>query len=96
MNIVPVKSNPNDKTPRMLPPNQCYFMKDAGGRVHSQLFISVDFGARANGFLSACGTKEEPSVEEIATILLNDPRRFYGLANGRDKCVPVHFVFICY
>jgi Protein of unknown function (DUF3684) len=36
-------------------------------------------------FLGACGTRQEPSVEEIAQILLADPRRIYELANGREK-----------
>jgi hypothetical protein len=39
----------------------------------------------ANGFLSVCGTKREPSVEEIAQILLANPRKFYELADGREK-----------
>jgi hypothetical protein len=75
----------DSSTTRMLPPTQCYFLKDARGQFHSKLFISVDFGPRANSFLSACGTKDEPSVEEIANILLNNPKQFYEIAEGRDK-----------
>jgi hypothetical protein len=45
----------------------------------------VDFGARANVFLGACGTKQELSVEDIAQILVAEPRRIYELANGREK-----------
>ncbi|KAH9061942.1 hypothetical protein EDB87DRAFT_1682606 [Lactarius vividus] len=52
--------------------------------LHAKLFSFVDFGSRANRFLAACGTKKEPSVEEIAQILLEDPRKFYELANGRE------------
>lgn len=70
---------------RMLPPSQCYFSGTSNVQFHSKLFVFVDFGNQANQFLSACGTKHEPSVEEIAKILLEDPRKFYELADGRDK-----------
>jgi hypothetical protein len=89
MPLVPTRAGP-DAPVRMLPPAQCYFLRDAAhGGVHSKLFraVSVDFGPRANAFLSACGTKEEPSVEEIASILLRNPRHFWELAEGRDQCV---------
>jgi hypothetical protein len=58
------------------------FGTDSKGRFHSKLFTFVDFGALANAFLSACGTKHEPSVEEVAQILLADPYKFYELAGG--------------
>jgi hypothetical protein len=32
--------------------------------------------------LSACGTKHEPSVEEVVVTLLNDPHKFYSLTEG--------------
>lgn len=69
-------------------PRQCYFRGSNGGQqLHSKLFTFVDFGLPANQFLSACGTKREPTVEEVAQILLENPRRFYETAEGRDKCV---------
>ena len=71
----------------MLPPTQCYFRREDNTQIHSKLFNFVDFGTQANQFLSACGTKHEPTVEEIAQILLDDPRRFWELAEGRDKYV---------
>src|ERR1700721_2550961 len=70
---------------RWMPPNRCYFGSDTRAQFHSKLFIFIDFGHLANNFLSACGTKREPSVEEIAEILLAGPRKFYELANGCDK-----------
>ena len=81
--FVPVKSTGDDSTNR-LQPIQCY-SGTAGSELHSKLFAFVDFGARANLFLGACGTKEEPSVEDIAQILVADPPRIYKLANGREK-----------
>lgn len=47
----------------------------------------MDFGPSANSFLSACGSKQEPSVEEVASILVADPRKFYDLAGGYEKYV---------
>lgn len=86
MRIVPSPENPPKSTgTRLLPPNQCYFKGESSGQFHSKLFVFVDFGTSANSFLKACGTKGEPSVEEIAQILLKDPRGFFELAEGRDK-----------
>ncbi|KAI0933780.1 hypothetical protein AcW1_005516 [Taiwanofungus camphoratus] len=70
---------------RMLPPSQCYFSGDSSAQFHSKLFVFVDFGTQANRLLSACGVKHEPSVDEIARILLDNPRQFYALAEGRDN-----------
>ena len=81
--FVPVTSTEDNSTKR-LQPIQCY-SGTAGSELHSKLFAFVDFGARANLFLGACGTKEEPSVEDIAQILVAEPRRIYNLANGREK-----------
>jgi len=54
-------------------------------KFYSQLFTFVDFGTSANAFLKACGTRGEPSVEDIALALLRDPQRFLQLAEGWDK-----------
>lgn len=67
-----------------LPPNQCFFAGDARPQFHSELFPFVDFGPRANHFLRSCGTKREPGIDDLVWILLDDPRRFYELANGKD------------
>jgi hypothetical protein len=83
--FVPVKSIGGKSVIRRLQPIQCYFSGTGGSELHSKLFAFVDFGARANVFLLTCGTKQEPSVEEIAQILLKDPREIYQLANGREK-----------
>lgn len=83
MAFVPLKG-PNGKI-RHLPPTQCYFKGDSQAQFHSKLFTFVDFGATANAFLSACGVKHEPSVEEVTKILLENPRKFYDLAEGREK-----------
>ncbi|KAI0267320.1 hypothetical protein BC834DRAFT_981543 [Gloeopeniophorella convolvens] len=83
--FVPTRSMGDKSVLRRLPPKQCYFSGVGGAELHSKFFVFVDFGARANAFLAACGTKQEPSVEEIAQILLTDPRQFYEHANGRES-----------
>ncbi|KAL6309180.1 hypothetical protein BKA93DRAFT_925530 [Sparassis latifolia] len=75
----------SDSAMRLLPPSQCFLSGESNAQFHSKLFVFVDFGPQGNRFLSACGTKQEPSVEEIAQILLGNPRQFYQLAEGRDN-----------
>ena len=89
--IVPIETtspkvdDKGKKAVRLMAPSQCYFKKDSQTSVHSQLFTFVDFGTEANRFLSACGTKVEPTVEEIAQILLENPHRFWKLANSSTE-----------
>jgi hypothetical protein len=84
MSIVPARSPKTGKLTNV-PPSQCYFLREgARASVHSKLFAYVDFGPRANGFLAALGAKEEPSVDEVAQMLLRSPREFWTLADGRD------------
>lgn len=67
----------------MMRPRECFF-RGAGQRdgVHSKLFTFVDFGNKANNFLRACGVKNEPNIQEIADLLVQDPKRFLELAGG--------------
>lgn len=84
--MIPVEigSSKSGNPIRLLTPKQCYFKGDSNAQVHSKLFTFIDFGP-GNDFLSACGVKREPSVEEIANILLENPRRFFELAGGKEK-----------
>ncbi|KAH7929282.1 hypothetical protein BV22DRAFT_1081369, partial [Leucogyrophana mollusca] len=85
--FVPSRGPETDKKPshRWLSPSQCYLGAASKGQFHSKLFVFVDFGLAANRFLSACGSKHEPSVEEVAGILISGPRKFYELAGGREN-----------
>ncbi|KAG1807427.1 uncharacterized protein BJ212DRAFT_1449281 [Suillus subaureus] len=83
--IVPTQVEPGSQALRWLSPSQCYLGGVSKGQFHSKLFVFVDFGPSANSFLSACGSKQEPSVEEVANILVTDPRRFYDLAGGYEN-----------
>lgn len=84
LSIIPVKES-DKQSIQMLAPKDCYFKRDSSESFHSKLFVFVDFGPKANTFLSACGIKHEPSVEEIVQILLTDPKKFYHLAGGKDR-----------
>ncbi|KAG7090828.1 hypothetical protein E1B28_009910 [Marasmius oreades] len=66
-------------------PSQCYFGQDARQTFHSKLFVFVDFGQVANGFLNACGLKPQPTTDEVAQILLGDPDNFYALAGSAEN-----------
>jgi Protein of unknown function (DUF3684) len=83
--FVPVKSTGNNQKIQRLQPIRCYFSGTGSAELYSKLFAFVDFGPRANRFLADCGTKQQPSIEEIVQILLANPREFYELANGREK-----------
>jgi hypothetical protein len=82
--FVPVNSTGDKSIIKRLQPNQC-FLGAANSELYSKLFAFVDFGARANGFLGACGARQEPSVEDFAQLLLAEPRTIFKLANGREK-----------
>jgi hypothetical protein len=81
--FVPVKPT-GDKGFTKRQPNQC-FLGAANSELYSKLFAFVDFGVRANLFLAPCGARKEPSPEDFAQVLLEEPRRIYRLANGREK-----------
>lgn len=68
---------------RTYPPSQCFFGQEGKEGFHSKLFVYIDFGTSANSFLSTCGSKREPTVEEITLMLLADAHNFYQLAGGR-------------
>lgn len=82
--FVPVESTGDKVYIKRFRPIQCFFGKQRS-EPHSNLFAFVDFGTRGNKFLEYCGAKQEPSIEDVALILLADPRRAYELANGREK-----------
>jgi hypothetical protein len=82
--FVPVESTGDKVYIKILRPIQC-FLGEQRSEPHSNLFAFVDFGTRGNEFLEYCGSKQEPSIEDVARILLADPRRAYELANGREK-----------
>ncbi|KAH7882874.1 hypothetical protein F5I97DRAFT_1930497 [Phlebopus sp. FC_14] len=82
--IVPMKGT-GPQPVRWLSPAQCYLGGATKGEFHSKLFIFIDFGPVANRFLSACGSKNEPSADEVAGILIAGPKKFYELSGGYEN-----------
>ena len=82
---MPIPRGKDGSPMRWLPPSHCYLRGESKESFHSQLFTFVDFGTTANAFLTACGTRNQPSVEEVAKTLLDDPRHFYELSGGPIK-----------
>lgn len=87
MNIVPVLEYHKFSDAVLAPPNRCYFKGGSHQEFYSRLFSFVDFGTSANSFLNACGTKEEPSAEDIAELMSHDPHKFFELIGGQEKRV---------
>ena len=82
--FVPVESTGYKGDTKILQPRRCFLGKRPS-ELHSKLFAFVNFGTRANEFLKCCYTREAPSAEDIAQVLLAGPLRVYELANGRKE-----------
>lgn len=82
--FVPVESTGYKGDIQRLQPKRC-FLGEQPSELYSKLFAFVNFGTCGNKFLEFCGTKQQPSIEEVARILLADPGKAYKLANGREK-----------
>ncbi|KAG6369267.1 hypothetical protein JVT61DRAFT_15512 [Boletus reticuloceps] len=80
MQIVPTSTS---GVLQWMTPTQCYLgrPKDEFTR---ELFTFVVFGTKANDFLRACGSKDEPSVKDLVERLVNDPERFRMVAKGNQ------------
>lgn len=68
----------------MLPPAKCHIGQGLQQGLYAKLFIFVDFGTKANRFLSACDSKNQVSIEDIAKVLIENPERFFELAGGYE------------
>ena len=77
--FIPTSATGTDKW--MVAPRKCY-LGESSSYLYSKLFTFVDFGNHANSFLSACGAKKEPTVDHIATALIQDPQNFFQLAGS--------------
>lgn len=55
------------------------------GSLYANAFTFVDFGPRANLFLTQCGVRSEPSHKDIARLLLREPDRMLRQAGSPEK-----------
>ncbi|KAH6912035.1 hypothetical protein BKA70DRAFT_1266345 [Coprinopsis sp. MPI-PUGE-AT-0042] len=81
--FIPVKSATGDGFFSHLPPSKCY-LGISSHPIYSRVFTFVDFGPKANPFLAFCGVKAEPTVDEIAAALAEQPEQIYHLSCGVD------------
>lgn len=65
---------------KFVKPSDCYVGKGDDDSMRSRLFTWVDFGAKAQAFLIACGVRPEPTPQQIVDMLLSDPQAFLKLA----------------
>eukprot|EP01135_Chromosphaera_perkinsii_P000161 Nk52_evm57s32 gene=Nk52_evmTU57s32 len=77
--MIPVRDRASNNTEYFCA-NDVYFggVSSNGEEELIDLFTYVNFeDASAHSFLKACGVKEEPTPEELAKELVNDPGKFY-------------------
>lgn len=65
-----------------LAPRKCYL---GSSSMYGEIFDFVDFGQAANVFLKACGSKEEPTKLEIATLAAEQPAQLLSVLQSSDK-----------
>ncbi|KAI8623835.1 hypothetical protein F5Y19DRAFT_481305 [Xylariaceae sp. FL1651] len=65
-----------------LSPRHCYL---GSSTMYGEIFDFVDFGQSANLFLSACGSKNEPTKLEIAQLAAGEPARLLSVLQSPDK-----------
>ncbi|KAA1076386.1 hypothetical protein PGT21_005519 [Puccinia graminis f. sp. tritici] len=72
-------------------PGGCFFQSadSTNQGPFKSLFTYIDFGPSARPFLLACGVKNEPTVQEIAQMLIADPAKFYALAGSAEEYLQV-------
>nr|XP_031863300.1 uncharacterized protein CI109_001175 [Kwoniella shandongensis]KAA5530372.1 hypothetical protein CI109_001175 [Kwoniella shandongensis] len=81
--LVPVKTS---KDIQLFKPSQVYFVsKDGADELYKSAFVFVDFGERANMFLRYCGVRSEPSVKDIAKLLMSEPAKMLEQAGSADR-----------
>ncbi|KAI0007386.1 hypothetical protein F4779DRAFT_513468 [Xylariaceae sp. FL0662B] len=63
-------------------PRHCYL---GSSTMYGDIFDFVDFGSSANAFLSACGSKTEPTKLEIAQLAAGEPARLLSVLQSSEK-----------
>ncbi|MCJ1401375.1 hypothetical protein MMC11_004587 [Xylographa trunciseda] len=84
--FVPIthKSSSLKGSNRLLPPRLC-FLGTGNDDKYSQIFDYVDFGSTANSFLLRCGSKHEPSTQELAQLVVREPARVFTVFESPDR-----------
>lgn len=61
---------------RHIAPRVCFLGNDDR---YAEIFDYVDFGQEANSFLIRCGSKQEPTTTELATLVVRDPAKLFAV-----------------
>ena len=67
---------------RHLPPRVCFL---GNKEMYSEIFDYVDFGQQANLFLLKCGSKHEPSILELAQLVVREPARVFTAFQSTER-----------
>ncbi|RPB00166.1 hypothetical protein L873DRAFT_1843132 [Choiromyces venosus 120613-1] len=87
--IVPVPLKPSDirlgstNKLKWIPPKNCFL--GGQGSLYYEIFDFVDLGQDANAFLTKCGSKNEPTVAEVAYMIVREPDRLLDVFGGEKK-----------
>ncbi|CAZ82472.1 unnamed protein product [Tuber melanosporum] len=87
--IVPVPLKPGDMRPgparklKWIPPKNCFL--GGQGSLYYEIFDFVNLGQDANAFLTKCGSKHEPTVAEVAYMIVREPDRLLDVFGGEKK-----------
>ncbi|XXG99823.1 Mediator of RNA polymerase II transcription subunit 6 [Hypoxylon texense] len=84
LSISQAPTSPVDKASNIirLSPRHCYL---GNSSMYGEIFDFVDFGSSANAFLSACGSKTEPTKLEIAQLAAGEPARLLSIMQSSEK-----------
>lgn len=87
--IVPVppkgpRSEKSEKTStvRRISPRACFL---GNGGKYAEIFDYADFGDEANIFLLKCGSKHEPTIAELARLVVREPARVYDTLQSVER-----------
>jgi hypothetical protein len=69
---------------KLVAPNKCY-LGQPSSEFYRQLFPFVEFCDHAQPFLLMCGSKREPTMDDLGIALAQDPERFRRLAGGLSE-----------
>ncbi|KAI9454957.1 hypothetical protein HD554DRAFT_2149343 [Boletus coccyginus] len=81
---LPIVPTGPSSAPKLLPPTKCHLGQGTRSVLYAKLFVFVDLGPDANNFLVACGSKNNVSIEDVAEVLIENPKQFFDLAGGHE------------
>lgn len=73
------------KPVRLVSPLKCFFKDTSLDSLYENVFDLVDFGQQANQFLQIVGVRDEPSVTQIAEMLVNNPYNILRVCGCEEK-----------